>query len=112
MRKAILFLAAALSVAACADLPVPQDQAQTVFALTGAYTATSKVELSYATSAHADPAAVSAIAKADQVAFDALSAAQAAVQSGATSAATAAAIAAAQDAMSALTDLLHKKGLI
>jgi hypothetical protein len=112
MRKAILAIALAAALAACGTVPVPQDQAQTVYALEGAYQAAANVEVKYIQSSVADAGAVSAMKKADQAAFDALTAAQKAVQSGAGDAAVAAAVAAAQDALDALTSLLHAKGLI
>ncbi len=111
MRK-IFFSALAALLTACSALPVPQDQAQTVYALEGAYQAAATVETKYIQSPSADAGAVSAIKKADQTAYDALTAAQTAVQSGAGSAAVAAAVATAQDALAALTSLLHTKGLI
>ena len=118
MRKilASMALVVALMVgsllAACNSLPVPQDQAQTVYALEGAYQAAANVELRYIQSSAADKDAVAAMMKADQVTFDALTAAQVTVQSGGGDAAISAAIAVAQDALSALVSLLHAKGLI
>ena len=112
MRKIILAIALAMALAACDTVPIPQDQAQTVYALEGAYQAAANVELRYIQSSVADKDAVAVIKRADQVAFDALTAAQTAVQSGSGSPAIAAAIATAQDALGALTSLLHAKGLI
>lgn len=118
MRKAlsVFVLVIAMTVgallAACNSLPAPQDQAQTVYALEGAYQAAANVELRYIQSSVADKDAVAAMMKADQATFDALTAAQVTVQSGGGDAAISAAIAVAQDALAALVSLLHAKGLI
>lgn len=89
-------------LAACSSVPVPQDQAQTVFALEGAYTTAAQGELSYINLVHPDAATLAIIKDADKAAYDAVSAAQKAVQSG-DSAAIASAISAAQSAINALS---------
>ncbi len=113
MRKA-LALILALGLVACSAIAVPKTPAQTVYALEGAYATAARAELAYTASPHADPGTVEAIRKADNVAYDALVAAQKAVQSGQSgqSAGEAAALSAAQDAISALVALLHSKGIV
>ncbi len=108
-----LLLAAMIGVglSACADVPLPQDQAQTVYALESAYEAAATVEVNYIASTGADPAVVKAMRAADEPAYDALVAARKAVASH-DSAAAAAGISAAESAIGTLTTYLQSKGLL
>lgn len=113
--KHLGILAGCLALAACGSVTVPNDPAQTVYAMEGSLTALIQAATVYeqeptcgagVNAVCSNPTVAADIKVAAQTAVAAVSAAQTAVQGGAGASAVAADVAAAQTALEALTALI------
>lgn len=72
MRKPVLSILAAAVLAACAHVPQPHDQVQTVAVIEGAYTAAATAEANFLATGAASPATKATIKELDAKAYAAL----------------------------------------